>query len=62
MTTLDVDVEMRGEAARPHAPGASSALAELDISVVMPCLDEAGSVGSCVVKALEGIPPYGPGR
>ena len=26
-----------------------------DISVVMPCLDEAGSVGTCVEKALEGI-------
>jgi len=30
----------------PHAP---------DISVVMPCLNEAGSVGVCVEKALEGI-------
>lgn len=26
-----------------------------DISVVMPCLNEAGSVGTCVEKALEGI-------
>ena len=28
---------------------------ELDISVVMPCLDEASSVGACVAKALDGI-------
>jgi glycosyltransferase involved in cell wall biosynthesis len=27
----------------------------VDISVVMPCLNEAGSVGICVTKALEGI-------
>lgn len=29
--------------------------AEVDVSVVMPCLNEAGSVGTCVTKALEGI-------
>jgi glycosyltransferase involved in cell wall biosynthesis len=28
---------------------------ELDISVVMPCLNEAASVGTCVAKAFEGI-------
>ena len=28
---------------------------ELDISVVMPCLNEAESVGTCVAKAFEGI-------
>jgi hypothetical protein len=28
---------------------------ELDISVVMPCLNEAASVGTCVSKAFEGI-------
>lgn len=38
------------------APGdATLAVEELDISVVMPCLNEAASVGTCVAKAFEGI-------
>src|SRR5829696_2086479 len=28
---------------------------DVDISVVMPCLNEEGSIGACVDKALEGI-------
>jgi len=30
-------------------------LAQVDISVVMPCLDEEDSVAACVEQALEGI-------
>jgi hypothetical protein len=41
---------------RPGGPlAAPSTREELEISVVMPCLDEAASVGDCVAKALEGI-------
>jgi glycosyltransferase involved in cell wall biosynthesis len=35
--------------------GSTSEITPLDISVVMPCLNEADSVGICVRKALEGI-------
>lgn len=48
--------------APPAAPGGESAAAKLpdiqgrvDISVVMPCLNEETSIGSCVDKAIEGI-------
>jgi glycosyltransferase involved in cell wall biosynthesis len=36
-------------------PDGDGGLAAMDISVVMPCLNEADSVGICVEKALEGI-------
>lgn len=39
----------------PSAAEQTPAAEELDISVVMPCLDEADSVGVCVAKAFEGI-------
>jgi hypothetical protein len=35
--------------------GAPDSAGDLDISVVMPCLNEEGSIGACVDKALEGI-------
>src|SRR5690349_15166258 len=48
--------------APPAAPGGESTAPRLpdiqgrvDISVVMPCLNEETSIGSCVDKAVEGI-------
>lgn len=40
---------------RPGPDQTAPRTEELDISVVMPCLDEVGSVGGCVAKALAGI-------
>ena len=37
----------------PPPPGRTEV--PVDISVVIPCLNEAGSIGRCVDKALEGI-------
>jgi hypothetical protein len=51
MTALDISET----GAQPEEPWESTLAAELDISVVMPCLDEAESVGVCVAKAFEGI-------
>lgn len=49
-TTIDLNsVDLT--AARPTSPDPEI----VDISVVMPCLNEAESVGVCVAKALEGI-------
>lgn len=41
----------------PTAPATDAAPADnvVDVSVVMPCLNEEGSIGRCVDKALEGI-------
>lgn len=51
MTALDIS-----EAdAQPEQAWERSTTAELDVSVVMPCLDEVASVGICVAKAFEGI-------
>ena len=49
MSTIDLDNLASGDAAagRGDVP--------VDVSVVMPCLNEAESVGICVAKALEGI-------
>jgi glycosyltransferase involved in cell wall biosynthesis len=48
-----VDITEAG--AQPGPPEGSPQTAKLDISVVMPCLNEAGSVGVCVAKAFDGI-------
>src|SRR5580658_10156357 len=48
-----VDVSEAG--AQPEPRWEPSTKPELDVSVVMPCLNEAGSVGVCVAKAFEGI-------
>ncbi len=39
----------------PPQPARDAAEAAVDVSVVMPCLNEAHSVGICVTKALEGL-------
>jgi glycosyltransferase involved in cell wall biosynthesis len=46
-------------AAQPDVPDADTAAAELTISVVMPCLDEAEGVAGCVRKALQAIAEMG---
>lgn len=51
MTALDI----ADTGTPPEPPWESSAADELDVSVVMPCLNEAASVGTCVAKAFEGI-------
>jgi hypothetical protein len=48
-----VDISEAG--AQPEPNWETSTKHELDVSVVMPCLNEAESVGSCVAKAFEGI-------
>ncbi len=48
-----VDISEAG--AQPEPRWEPSTKHELDVSVVMPCLNEAGSVGICVAKAFEGI-------
>jgi hypothetical protein len=34
-------------------PGAAGVLETLDVSVVMPCLNESATIGACVTKALQ---------
>ncbi len=46
---------MVGEEGQAALRQGTRATEELDISVVMPCLNEAASVGTCVAKAFEGI-------
>jgi hypothetical protein len=48
-----VDISEAG--AQPDPRWEPSTKSELDVSVVMPCLNEAASVGTCVAKAFEGI-------
>jgi hypothetical protein len=48
-----VDISEAG--AQPDPRWDPSTKPELDVSVVMPCLNEAESVGICVAKAFEGI-------
>ena len=48
-----VDISEAG--AQPEPRWEPSTKPELDVSVVMPCLNEAESVGICVAKAFEGI-------
>jgi len=46
---------MVGGDSGPVPQGPTLTAEQLDISVVMPCLNEAESVGTCVAKAFEGI-------
>jgi len=44
---------------QPSPPTASSSGGEIEVSVVMPCLNEAESVGTCVEKALRALHAMG---
>jgi hypothetical protein len=48
-------VDPIGPAGSTPSPEASDGERDVVVSVVMPCLDEAGSVGICVRKALDGL-------
>src|SRR5690349_10158285 len=52
---------MAGTAAIPHAsaPPAVAAADAVELSVVMPCLDEADTVGTCVSKAMRAFGEHG---
>src|ERR1700747_1068167 len=52
-------ISMQATLSGSPAPGAASAPSDIEVSVVMPCLNEARTVGRCVAKAVHCLEELG---
>ena len=59
---LEAKTEMVLGTLTKNATGAISRTRRSEVSVVIPCLNEANSVGICVDKAIDGVRGGGPAR